>query len=79
MALDIRCAAGGKIKKRSEPYEEIVDIQADTEAEITALGEVVTDAEGRSVIPLPRSTAYTADASVGYRLNGSRMWVKFKG
>lgn len=55
-----------------------VEIIADTEAEITALGETVT-AGDLSVIPTAGSVAYTADLAVGYMMSPSGVWTKFKG
>ena len=60
------------------PWEQEVEIIADTEAEITALGETVT-AGDLSVIPTAGSVAYTADLSVAYMLSPSGVWTKFRG
>lgn len=59
-------------------FRQEVEIIADTEAEITALGETVT-AGDLSVIPTAGSVAYTADLSVGYMLSPSGVWTKFRG
>lgn len=57
------------------PYAQKVDIIADTEAEILALGEVVTAGE-LSVRPTPGSMAHTAGYKAIYELSPSGMWVK---
>ena len=56
-------------------FRQEVEIVADTEAEITALGETVT-AGDLSVIPTAGSVAYTADMSAIYMLSPSSMWTK---
>ena len=53
-------------------FRQEVEIVADTEAEITALGETVT-AGDLSVIPTAGSVAYTADMSAIYMLSPSSM------
>ncbi len=73
--LEIRSANGGKLEKRSTPYEEVVEILADTESEITALGEVVT-VDGVSVIPKPWSIARVAGFGTVYEMSPSGKWVK---
>ena len=56
-------------------FRQEVEIIADTEAEITALGETVT-AGDLSVIPTPGSMAHTAGYSAIYELSPSGVWVK---
>lgn len=56
-------------------FRQEVEIVADTEAEITALGETVT-AGDLSVIPTAGSVAYTADMSAIYMLSPSGVWTK---
>ena len=56
-------------------FRQEVEIIADTEAEITALGETVT-AGDLSVIPTAGSVAYTADMSAIYMLSPSGVWTK---
>ena len=57
-------------------FRQTVEIIADTEAEITALGETVTDMYQYEVIPAVGSVAYTADLSAGYMLSPSGVWKK---
>lgn len=60
-------------------FRQEVEIIADAEAEITALGETVEDMHGQKVIPTPGSVAYTADMTVAYMLSPSGVWTKFRG
>lgn len=54
------------------------DILADTEADITSLGEIVDD--GRLVVkPFPGSKAATADGAHKYILSPSNVWTKVGG
>ena len=53
----------------------ILEILADAEADITALGETVTDGS-LTLTALPGSGAYTADLSVAYQLSPSGVWTK---
>lgn len=57
------------------PTEQAVNILADTEAEILALGETVTDGNV-TVIPKSDSIAYTAGYGVLYHLSNSGVWTK---
>lgn len=78
--IAIKSASGaglvGAVNGRA--FRQEVEIIADTEAEITALGETVTVGK-LSVIPMAGSVAYTADLSVGYMLSPSGVWTKFRG
>lgn len=63
--------------RKHAPYCEC-EILADTETDITALGEVVTD--GRlTVRPAPGSFAYTANMNAIYQLSPSGVWTKVGG
>ena len=66
---------------RARPGNHPVDIFADTEAEITGLGETVQDGLYPDVVVTPEasSVACTADLSVGYMLSPSGVWTKFRG
>lgn len=57
---------------------EIVDIIADTEADISALGKIVKDGYDEVDVG-PGSVAYTADMSVIYQMSPSGTWAKVKG
>lgn len=54
---------------------ERVEIIADTEDEIKAIGPTITEYE-TAVQPLPGSIAYTADMSAVYLLSPSGAWTK---
>lgn len=56
-------------------FRQEVEIIADTEAEITALGNVVDDGSVK-VIPTAGSMAYTPDMTVMYMLSASGVWTK---
>lgn len=73
----IKSASGNGISASmgGRPWAQEIVVIADTEAEITALGEVVT-AGDVSVRPLAGSTAYTADMSAVYQLSPSGVWTK---
>lgn len=51
------------------------EIIADTEADISGLGETVND-DGNLFIPAAGSIAYTADMSAVYQYSPSGMWTK---
>lgn len=57
------------------PCGEVVEILADTESEITALGDEVSDAY-QTVKTAAGSLAYTADMSAIYRLSPGMVWTK---
>ena len=81
MAIKIKSASGKGITGGMGPLppaRQEVEIIADTEAEITALGNVVDDGSVK-VIPTAGSVAYTADLSVSYMLSPSGVWTKFRG
>lgn len=70
-----------RIVKRTHtglPCGEILDILADTEEDITALGDVVNDGFD-SVKAGPGSAAYTANMSAVYQMSPSRVWTKVEG
>ena len=70
-----------RIVKRTHtglPCGEVLDILADTEEDITALGDVVADGFD-NVKAGPGSFAYTADMGVVYQLSPSREWKKAGG
>lgn len=73
----IKAANGNGISASmgGRPWAQEIVVIADTEAEITALGEVVT-AGGVSVRPLAGSVAYTPDLTVMYTLSPSGVWTK---
>lgn len=74
MAIVIK--AHGGLVNTNPPVVQTVDIIADSEGDITALGNVVVDKYGASVVPFPGSMAYTADMSVVYQLSPSGTWTK---
>lgn len=80
MAIKIKSATGiglvGSMGGR--PWEQEVEIIADTEAEITALGDVIEQGDLK-VKASAGSLAYTADLSAGYMLSPSGVWTKFRG
>ena len=53
----------------------VCEILVDSESEIKAFGEIVTD-DRMSVEPAPGSVAYTADMSAVYILSPSGVWMK---
>lgn len=57
------------------PCGEVVEILADTEEEITALGDEVTDAY-QTVKAAAASLAYTADLAAIYQKSPSGEWMK---
>lgn len=67
-----------KIVRSKIPPEVEAIILADTEADITGMGEVVSDGK-KTVKPAPGSFAYTADGTVKYHLAPSTGWVKMGG
>lgn len=70
-----------RIVKRTHtglPCGEVLDILADTEEDITALGDVVADGFD-NVKAGPGSFAYTADMGIVYQLSPSREWKKAGG
>jgi hypothetical protein len=77
MAIKIKSASGvGLIGSMGgRPWEQEVEIIADTEAEITALGETVTVGD-LSVIPTAGSIAHTAGYKAIYELSPAGLWVK---
>ena len=88
MAITISNARPGGIvySPNDNPQFWRVNILCDTEDDIKAFdsgkGHVISegdDPEDIRVKPLPESVAYTADASVGYKLRPSYVWTKFKG
>lgn len=56
---------------------EALEILADTEADILALGDEVCDGY-EDVKAGPGSIAYTADMSAVYQLSPSRVWTKME-
>lgn len=74
MAIVIKAAGG--IVNTNPPSVRTVEIIADSEGDITALGSVVADKYGVNVVPYPGSMAYTADMSVVYQLSPSGTWTK---
>ncbi len=54
-----------------------VEILADTEDEIKAIGETITEGDAL-VSPAPGSIAYTADMSAVYQLSPSKVWTKME-
>lgn len=88
MAIKIESATGGGVVSGlgGEAFFQKVNILCDSEADILAFGSgkghVIEEGPGPHDIrvkPLASSTAYTADASVGYKLSPSYVWTKFKG
>lgn len=78
MAITMKSAKPGGLAGAigGTPVRQEVEILADTEADITALTEIVTDQYGNTAIPFPGSMAYTADMSVVYQLSPSGTWTK---
>lgn len=74
MAIKIKGANSG-IVNSNPPHIQEVEILADTEADITSLGEVVT-AGDVSVVPAAGSIAFTADLSAVYIKAPSGAWTK---
>lgn len=54
---------------------ELLEILADTENDIKALDDVVSDAY-EECLAAPGSRAYTADMNAIYQLSPSRVWTK---
>lgn len=77
MAINI-FAQEGVLQNSTQPHFELVNILADTEGDITALGAEVCNGK-TTVIPLPGSLAYTTDLKVAYMLSPSGVWTKFRG
>jgi hypothetical protein len=77
MAIKI-FAQEGVLDNSPQPHFALVNILADSEGDITALGAEVCNGT-TTVKPLPGSLAYTADLSVGYMLSPSGVWTKFRG
>ena len=77
MAIVVKSANGEGIVGTAggRAFRQEVEIIADTEAEITSLGETVT-VGNLSVIPTPGSMAHTAGYSAIYELSPSGVWVK---
>lgn len=78
MAIIIKAANGGGIVyvPGTAPTKQEVDILTDTEAEILAFGETVTDMYGAVVEPTPGSMAHTAGHKADYELSPSGVWTK---
>ena len=74
MAIKI-FAQEGVLSNSPDPHYELVNILADAEADITALGAEVCNGK-TTVKPLPGSVAYTADMSAIYQLSPSGVWTK---
>ena len=53
----------------------VMEVLADAESDITALGATVSDGT-MTLTALPGSIAYTADLSVAYQLSPSGVWTK---
>lgn len=68
--------ADGGIINSHPPTIQTVEILADAEADIKALGSTIEDKYGVTVVPFPGSMAYTADMSVVYQLSPSGVWTK---
>ncbi len=63
-------------KAYNGPQRKIVcEILADTEADITGMGDTIEDA-GQVYKPLPGSMACTADGAACYVLSPSNVWTK---
>lgn len=73
----IESASGNGISSSmgGRPWAQKIVVIADTEAEILALGDVVTSGEV-SVRPIAGSIAYTADMSAMYQYSPSGVWTK---
>lgn len=56
-------------------YKCVCEILSDSEAEIIALGEEVSDGEFK-LIPEPGSIAYAANLSAIYQMSPSGKWTK---
>ena len=64
-------------KNKSSYTYSRVEILCDTEDEIKAFDETIT--EGDAVVrPAPGSIAYTADMSAVYQLSPSNVWTKME-
>lgn len=69
----------GVISSGTRPIKQYVEILADSEADITSLGDVITDKYGTKAVAEEGSMAYTADLSVAYMLSPAGAWTKFRG
>ena len=80
MAIKIKSPTGAGLVGASghSVFRQDVEIVADAESDITALGEIVDDGDF-TVIPTPGSIAYTADAKAVYMLSPSGAWTKVGG
>ena len=78
MAIYVKAADGGELTyiAGGEPDMEELDILADTEAEITALGTEIVIGGCCSVKAKPGSMAHTAGYGVIYELSPSGVWTK---
>lgn len=80
MAIKIKSPTGAGLVGASgnSIFRQEVEIVADAESDITALGEIVDDGYF-TVIPTPGSIAYTADVKAVYMLSPSGVWTKVGG
>lgn len=78
MAIHVVAADGSELSyiNGAAPEEEELDILADTEDEILALGTEITIHGCCKVIAKPRSLAHTAGYGAIYELSPSGRWVK---
>lgn len=67
-----------KYKHGADPGYYNCSILADTEADITSLGDIVRDSR-IAVKPYPGSVAMTADGAAKYILSPSNVWTKVGG
>lgn len=77
MAIVIKGANGQGISPSmgGRPWAQEIVVIADSESEISTLGDVVTDGKV-SVRPVAGSIAYTADMSAMYQYSPSGVWTK---
>ena len=78
MAIIVKAADGSELSyvAGAAPDEEELDILADTEDEIAALGTEITIGGCCTVIAKPGSMAHTAGYGVIYELSPSGVWTK---
>ena len=78
MAIKISIQDGQRVRKSDYPVAALVDIIADTVADISALTDTVTDGSLK-IKAEPGSMAWTADMSAVYQLSPSKKWTKIGG